>query len=266
MGLVRSETIRRRISDFECILSGKLLLPGETLVSRDQFPQLYALTPWDRRSLDILRELVETILDLKSSDDVGTFNSRQHVRMAKPFMQLLLSQKDLVPEYCVHAFIYLYWDEVKYSGAPFPPEGKIYFNSAALNSAVQRNDPYYRLLGRLKEVANVDLIAISEERQHIFLIEVKRGTLDDRAIGQVLRYFNESSKLLTDRIVREFNISYVRPILVLNEVPRAYFEAFPVHFREFLDIYQYETEKDASDGLNVVLSNVRRRMLTAAMQ
>lgn len=266
MALISPATFLRRVAASECLFSGRSLRAGEALVSKEQFPQLYALAPWGKDSLNLLRGLIETLVTLKGSGKASDSRIQMQLEKAKPFLQLLLHQKDAVPEYCVHAFIYLYWNDIEYRNAAILPAGNIYFSSAALSAVIEPSDPYFRLIARLKDVTNVDLIAISEELQHIFLIEIKRGPLDDRAIGQVLRYFNESNKLLTDRVVREFNLSYVRPVLVLGEVSRHFFEAFPLHFREFLDIYEYDTERDESDSLKVVLHNLRRRILSAAMQ
>lgn len=265
MDLINPETFFRRTIERECFVSGRKLMDGEFVVSALELPALYRLKPWASEALSTLRNIIEILVRSKHRLAEERTESGELSRQIKGFLECLLAQKDQVPEYCVHAFVFLFWDTIDYRGAVIRPKGEVFFTSGSLDGGVESGHRYYRLLQRLKSITNVDLIAISEEQQHIFLVEIKRGALDDRAVGQVLRYFNDSNKLLTDRVVRDFNLSYIRPILVLGDASRQYMEAFPTHFREVLDVFEYATVQKDEGGLQVVLSHLRRRFLSSYM-
>jgi hypothetical protein len=265
MDLINPETFFRRAMQRECMVSGRSLVESEFIVSASEVPAVYQLKAWTPSTLSTLRNIIEIVVRSKRRIYADSADSNGLRRQIRSFLECLLAQKEQVPEYCVHAFVFLFWDTIDYRGTVIPPRGEVFFTSGSLDGEIESGHRYYRLLQRLKSITNVDLIAISEEQQHIFLVEIKRGALDDRAVGQVLRYFNDANKLLTDRVVRDFNLSYIRPILVLGEATKQYMEAFPTHFREVLDVFEYATVRRDDGGLQIVLSHLRRRFLSSYM-
>lgn len=266
MSLINSTTFFRRVAQRESIISGSPLQDGEFVVSCSDLPAVYGRQHWTGSASNTLREVVNLIVSSKSEILGGRYDSKFEVSsQLRGFLELLLHQKEQVPEYCVHVFVYLFWDSVRYMNAVVPPVGEVFFTSNTLDGRVDRDHRYYRLLQRLKAVTNVDLISICEDCQHIFLIEMKRSTLDDRAVGQVLRYFNDASKLLVDRVVRDYNLAYIRPVLVLSDATTQYMEAFPSHFREVLDVYQYTTDRKEDGQIEVALHHLRKRFLSSYM-
>jgi hypothetical protein len=261
MGLIKKEDLIRTLEVGECLVSGKKLKLSEYILSEEVFPSLYDSRKWLEKNLVLLRELVSSLVEHKNDLLSCALIIPVIDSNLEGFFKRLLSHGDRVPEYCVQCYVYLRWSSIKYENSFLKPSGDIYFTSSSLEKFSNQDSKYYRLLERIKSVANVDLVAICEVTQHIFLIEIKRASLDDRAVGQVLRYFNDTNKLLKDRVTREFNLSYIRPVLVLGDVRREYFEAFPMHFRECLDIYEYSSECDDMGGY-ITLKNMRKRILS----
>jgi hypothetical protein len=165
-------------------------------------------------------------------------------------------------EWFLHAYIYLFWGKLKFdqrcSGmqnadlywmAKGAPQATTPIRSI-LDSAIER-------LGR--EGVEVDLAAIDEATETLWLIEIKRGDLDDRAVGQMLRYFDRAVRCFGTREFRAANINFVRPIVLLETVDPRKWITMPLHFREILDIYSFRSEPV---GVPVAFRSVRRQMLS----
>ena len=265
MGLLVLDTFLRRVSNRECVVSGKRLGVNETILSKAELPGLYDASKWTPNGMQLLKAVVSTLLEGRDAVLIDADNGSKIRQNVSWFFSYLLLQKEKVPEYCVHAYLFLFWSDIEYRNAFLPPNGEVFFTSKSLDYSIDQEQKYYPVLQRIKALVKVDLVAVSESTQHIFLIEIKRGPLDDRAVGQVLRYFNQINRLLTERVVRAFDLSYVRPILVLSEADKEFVEAFPVHFREILDIFEYSVSSSDDGSARVILSNLRKRFLSKSM-
>jgi hypothetical protein len=208
----------------------------------------------------ICLSLLGTIKD-NASDILGDPEVALRVRR---WMASLIAKGNQAPEAVLHAYIYLYWDSLVFDNAVITPSvspGRtLYFTSESLESRGRGlGEASDLFVQRLSCNARADLIGLDHKVHHILLVEIKRGGLDDRGLGQLLRYYDTCSRLLSTNDCRALNLSYVRPILIVESIDRQAWSAIPQYFRDVVDIFRYRFH--AMDA-TLTLENVRKAMLS----
>lgn len=241
------QSILAALQQNRCVLSRAALDADEVVFSRQQVPTLYEarLTTGDKaRVRNVVEVLIasaeETSLLLKSN-----FSVRQVLRR---FFGKCIAHAEASDEAFLHAYIYLFWDsfrdEVKL-GRPLhliPRWGSTEFGVRTTAGLSSDEASLARQL--LSHGVEVDLYSYDSATETLALVELKRGESDDRAVGQLLRYYQVCWKLLSHPDFRKLNINYVWPVLVLGRMQEVHIQALPLHFRGILDIVVYDVIGD----------------------
>lgn len=247
--LLRAERERR------CVTSGRALAPHEALVCETAFPGLYAglAGPAEIRQI---KEILRTVPAAMAAADASP-SMKDSVRA---FMSRLVRCSDAFREDALHRYLFDFWAESYGEADQAVILGEKYFECDAGESETEFARtmlPYFR-----KEEAWVDVLALNPQGRTLFLIEVKLEGLDDRAVGQLLRYYAVARRAI-DRPGHHCDIRRVVPVVVLKTIELRTWDALPVHFRELLHIYLYTSDVDRvvlRDGKRHILSQVRERL------
>jgi hypothetical protein len=245
--LHKIESILTALQQNRCVLSRCALLTGESVFSRQQVPTLYEtrLSSSDKARV---RGVVEALV--AHSDELQLLIHadpavKQNLRL---FFGRSICHADSTDEAFLHAYIFLFWDDFRSQvklGRPLhyqPAWGSSEYGARSTRELSTNEAAVSRQLQ--KAGVEVDLYSYDAETETLALIELKRGESDDRAVGQMLRYYKVVWGLLSQPDFRKLNINYVWPILVLNRVQPDHIQALPVHFRGVLDIVVYTSVGD----------------------
>ena len=176
----------------------------------------------------------------------------------------LIARGDESLEAVLHTYIYVFWSTLGFPDTFAPPNreggGPVYFTSESLPEAEEPAvTDMAKFVATMRTQARVDLVAVDHEVQAIYLLEVKKGGLDDRAVGQLLRYYEHWSKALYRSDCRVLNLNYIRPMLILESVEESEWRSLPQFFRDVVSIYRYRIN---SDGTSLSLLNTRKQMMS----
>lgn len=251
------DAIRRR----RCVRTGAILSSEERIVCQSAFPSLYA-----GRSDREEARYVETIF--RSFIDVIALSDRDpEVReLVRHFVAFFVAKKAMLKESHVHFYLFEFWEELCAVESDITPFSERYFEGVARgsNSNFARN-----LLPRLSsaEDAYPDIVGLGGRAgRDLIVVEVKLGELDDRGVGQIQRYYS-IARSACDRLWHDCDISRVIPVVVVSSARLPFWEALPLHFREFLQIYFYSVDSDLNlrltDGRRVLQTQARERLLRA---
>lgn len=235
------ESTMRRVAENRCIFSNGVLPASDYVVSRVRVPTLYtkSIAANDKQKV---KEIVQFFVRNSARFHQVLAESAQVCLSVRSFFGLCLSHGEDGDESILHAYIFLFWndviDQVKLGrDLHLSPQwaSKAFGGSAGI--LVGDNELIAEKLTALG--VELDLFTWSPKHETLSLIEIKRGECDDRAIGQILRYYQVAWKLLSTRDFRQLNVNYIWPILVVSRVREAQLEALPLHFQGLLDILIY---------------------------
>lgn len=234
------------ISTTRCVVSNVLLPGHEFIVSQARVPSLYkgSFTAKDKATVqEIVKLIVQNAAvfrELFDSDPSIKLNIRR-------FFGLCLTKGDAGNESYLHAYMYIFWGDIvgdanlaRELHSPAQWGSKEFGVRPGVGNAPEKiiND-------RLSSAGvELDLFTWSPKRETLTLIEIKRGECDDRAIGQLLRYYQVVWGMLSTHEFRALKVNYIWPILVVSKVREAHWNAIPLHFRGMLDILIYQTSND----------------------
>jgi hypothetical protein len=233
----------RRVVENRCIFSNSALPISEYVVSRVRVPTLYS-GPIAANDKQKVKEIVQFFVRNSLKFHQVLIESTQVRLSVRSFFGLCLSHKEDGDESILHAYIFLFWDDVinqvslgrelhlapQWASKAFGGSGGILTGDNEL------------IADKLTALGvELDLFTWSPKHETLSMIEIKRGECDDRAIGQLLRYYQVAWKLLSTREFRQLNVNYIWPILVVSRVREKQLEAFPLHFQGLLDILVYST-------------------------
>lgn len=229
-----------------CVLSRMVLDSAEYVISRARIPTLYS----DKLSTDDKAKMKEIVrlLVVNGEEVRRLFSIDAGLRLrVRNFFGLCLSHGDAGDEAILHAYTFLYWDEiVKEAGFArklhtTPRWGSREFAISSEGLPSSEKQIYDKLVGA---GVQVDLFTCDADTQTLTLVEIKRGECDDRAVGQLLRYYQLAWKLLSTAEFRRLNLNYIWPVLVVSRMREEQLAAMPLHFRGLLDILVYETSTE----------------------
>jgi hypothetical protein len=226
--MLSPDLLLRLISQRKCLRSAVPLSVEELLISRSSFPHLFR-GEFAKDEADFIGHIFARIVGiLPLVADEG----RTAIR---GFMQEVLRNGKIHSEEFLHRYLFEFWDDTWMdAGDGFSLCEKFYKCklqdgvSAFAKSVV----PRVYLSGQ-----NIpDIIGISGKASKcVYVIEIKNEPLDDRALGQILRYY-QVVRTVCDKHWLHGSVKRVIPVLVVPEGSLSFWESVPFHFREVLEI------------------------------
>jgi hypothetical protein len=242
--LLSFESIRDSLKRNRCVLGQSLLSDGECVFSKKHAPSLYSgrLVSADKskirdfvqvlvRKFELTRVLIEEDIDVSLQ--------------LRKFFGICVSLSDSSDESFLHSYIYLFWTIIRSEANlgrklhELPKWGSREFGLLGCDCA--EGDERSLADKLFKSGVEVDIFSLDSRHETICLIEIKRAEADDRAIGQILRYYQIAWELLSQKEFRRMNINYIWPILIVNRIKAEHLQALPLHFRGLLDILTFST-------------------------
>jgi hypothetical protein len=172
-----------------------------------------------------------------------------------------MHQEDFVQHY-----VFQFWSDLWGFGSPPIQLSERYFEGKTLDSSTYfARDIVSRIYEGHKTVP--DIIALGgETNQTLYIVEIKNVPLDDRAVGQILRYY-QVARSVCDRIPSQCDIRRIVPVLVVPSSDLTYWHSLPYFFREFLELLYWRTSSDGSvrlvDGKQSLRSIARSKIIFA---
>lgn len=264
MGLYRASLVLDRVHANRCLTGNESLVVGEYIYCRQCMPSIYSnkLSAADKKKAD---ELIKSLLEDNRTIRESMHDNQVVRQRLQSFFSLLLINGGDSLEAFVHAHIFLFWEQLTFSGAiAGRPRGQLFWMAKSPPTGTSHREVggmAGSVIDRLsREGVQIDLAAVDPETETLWLVEIKREGLDDRAVGQMLRYFDRAVRCLPSREFRTLNINHVRPVIVLESVDPHLWRSIPLHFRELLEIYAFGRSETADDSLR--LTRVRRQLLS----
>jgi hypothetical protein len=258
MPLIRAELLFDRVRTSRCVMCSTSHGRSSIMCAACDPADSTAALVGQKKSvcLTVLGTIKDSAAELLCDGDVAL--------RIRQWMASLIAKGDRTLEAVLHAYIYLFWDSLCFDDAVIVPSvvpGRtLYFTSESLEaSGAGANEPSDMFVKRLSRLARADLIGLDHKVHHILLVEIKRGSLDDRGLGQLLRYYDACNRLLTTHDCRALNLSYVRPILIVESIDKQAWLAIPQYFRDIVDIFRYRLRLPEAI---MTLENVRKGMLS----
>ncbi|MDB4962517.1 MAG: hypothetical protein JWP01_2516 [Myxococcales bacterium] len=248
------EAARKRI----CIRTSRPLTDGENLLSHASCGSLYSagaeVTLRDAEYLGHVLEGVRAALKTEVSDperrEIGAF-------LATAFERGVLKKEEHL-----HLYLYAAWDEPDLWGDEEPIRlGEKYLECDASESSsgfaqnvvmeIRRRGSYFDIVG-FSRPSHGELV----------VVEVKIGDVDDRAVGQMLRYYN-LARNLCDHQYHGCDIRRVRPVLIAKGCDMERWLSFPLMFRECMSLFFFRKRKGKLvlvDGKRIIETEQRQRL------
>jgi hypothetical protein len=250
--LIAADTVFGAIREGRCLRSRALLEPDEVLVSRSVFAALYSggSDDGEKRYIASIFQSVGIILR------DGTIDESVRAVLRR-FIAFVIHQRTMACEWYVHLYLFHFWEECW----RFSDERLVLSERYSEGQSDDSLTPFARkLLPKLGEAnAYPDIVGLGGGyNRDLMIVEVKFDELDDRAVGQILRYYS-IARSACDRVWHECDIRRIVPVLVVAKTRHAFWEAIPAYFREFLSIYSYRVEPESQ---RLLLTDARRALDT----
>jgi hypothetical protein len=261
--MITEDQIIENVSRGRCVRSGRILAGGEFILSKKEFPGLYdgEICDKEREYIGYVLEAVEAIVSMNRC----SIEEREVLRC---FLTLVLSCAS-VQERTLQVYLSSFWNEI-------PGTEQIRLSESYREARADKpGTPFAReVLPRIRSFGErtdawIDIVGLGgRNSSELFLIEVKRGELDDRAVGQILRYYH-ATRLVCDREQpASIYIQRITPVLVVRGSKLDFWTALPIHFRELLYIFFYEASRNGEfrlrDGRLSLEREARGRLYTSS--
>jgi hypothetical protein len=228
------ETTKRLILERKCLFSTISLVPEECVVSRNQFPKLYL----GEYSVDESRLIGNLICQIPELFLYGNEFIRDQI---KRFMEIVIRNGQIHNEEFVHRYIHEFWGDIDRSNLHSIEFSESYYKGQSWDL----QSDFYDLFVRKVVAGNdhlPDIIAYSSNNGGTaWLIEIKKDSIDDRALGQILRYYHRG-RVIADRNRFGVGIKNVVPVIICHQGSLTFWDAIPFHFREILEILFYRVD------------------------
>lgn len=228
------------IADRRCVISQAPLASDEVFISRRAVPVFYDVNS-DASADAVLETLVQATIELAYQPSFRDAQAREPVRRFWVRMLDRAAIDSARREQLLHAYLYLFSDRPMVESGDDPlayEEGFIPQNDATWD---KDSNFCNRLVSRVRKEAPVDILARDGTR--VLMIEVKYAAVDDRALGQMMRYF-ESIRRLMNTVDHLCDLRTLVPVFVAQTFPPAHWDALPSSFRELVRVYYYRIEMD----------------------
>ncbi|HZH78338.1 MAG TPA: hypothetical protein VEY88_20080 [Archangium sp.] len=255
--MLSPELLLESLTEGRCLRSRIRLTGDERVLSRSTFPSLYTGGN-DAKEAAFLKEIFRTIPATLRMPEL----SNDHRDGIRAFMAMVIRLGGMHKEDFVHRYIFEFWEslwpesedpismpERYYKGTPDGPQ-----------------TPFSRtVLPKIRTIeAATDIIGVGgPSSRTLFLVEIKLAELDDRGLGQILRYY-QLGRTACDRFYHDCDLRNVTPVLILKDAALHFWDAVPQYFREVLKVYYYRVTEDEHlhlvDGRRILQSLARDRI------
>lgn len=235
--MLNLDTLVRLHNERKCIFSTKILADEECLISKHAFPRFYKRES-DKEEIVALEQIIQIIPSILLKDP--SQNLRNDI---KKFMQSVLKHGSLHNEDFIHKFLFEYWEDVckEQTGIVFKEK---YFKGDSTESLNETETHFYKNIVKkvYKGKTHVpDIIGVCDQPfKCVYVIDIKNQSLDDRSLGQILRYY-QVVRSICDKYDQRYHSYKVIPVLMAIDGSLSgglqYWYTIPFHFREILDIY-----------------------------
>ena len=258
MSTFNIETTIKRLEKRKCLINGKTLLEHEKVVSKQTFPKLY-----DGKISKTEKDNISSLIKLfvKNKTLLENLNKTSLKELRGVFSIILNNDAKNTDEKFLQAYIYIFWKELTFNDSILKPSGDIYWTSDNLTEKPVGGQPD-NIVKKISRLVNVDLISIDEKLGVIFLIEVKRENIDDRCIGQILRYYESCNNSLY-RWTNRKDINYIRPVVISPKVDVNHWRGLPSSYRDVIDFYNYNETETQFNNEPVTFINARKDLLSS---
>lgn len=246
--MISLESLIGALTENRCILGRVVLSDSEMIFSRAKLPSFYSdkIQDSDKRKIG---EFVKALLINRNEFQEFITRSPETALRLRRFFGSCISKGDGSDESILHAYIYLFWqDFLKSVDIPGMLSAEPIWGSKDFGlSSLESTQSYKHIVDILRRSGvESDLVLIDPSNQSIGLIELKRGSLDDRAVGQILRYYKAVWDFLKTSDFRKLNINYVKPILIVQDIRPQQLAAIPVHFQGLLEILKFDLDVETN--------------------
>jgi hypothetical protein len=233
--LLKPDLVIRALRQHRCVRTLKELAPDESLVSRGAFPSLYDGSNDDSQAayLESLFRAIPDVLAQTSEPEL-----RERVRH---FMGMVIDNRHLATEWHLHAYLFNFWDEAWVHADEAIPLAELYCEGNAGETRTQFADAFLPGFTRARAYPDILGIGAGRHARELVVVEVKLDDIDDRAVGQILRYYSLGRRLC-DRTHHGCDIRRVTPVLVARRFSLSFWETLPPYFRELLRICSFSVE------------------------
>ena len=217
-----------------CMINNTPLNRGDTIVLKKEIKDLLSNTKNTNEKLWINRIIYNISTNMNEYEK--HFNYKDKVKIKK-FLLLIISKKEFLDEVTLHVYVYLFWEKIQWIDF----HENINYDLKLFESYCLDNKNSF-----CKEISKnitdaCDIIFFEKKKQRIVLCEIKHGTIDDRAVAQIQRYYRRTRQFIELGVYKD-SILNVKPILICNNIPLKSWLTIPTYFREILDIFTYEVD------------------------
>jgi len=229
------------ILDNLCCIGTQPLREGEWVVSQLQMPGLYG-GKLETKDRGYLKEIFDHFEPKNESDQFFDVLKQKdiHLRLEKFYLKVMEKDPSLL-ESVIHQFIYRFWDKLDTGEAiAFPSNMKVYYKCKGEKGELIEEF----LLPKLRKAGcNCDLVGVCKD-MCLWLVDVKRDPIDDRAIGQIRRYYEIASEIIASCDIN-INVRLVRPALICPgpDIPVSRFFSLGLPFRDICEIWTYSIDR-----------------------
>jgi len=217
-----------------CMINNIPLKPSDTIILKKEIKDLLSNTENTNEKLLVNRVIYNISDNMSEYEKILTPNDKEKI---KKFLLLIISKTKFLDEITLHVYIYLFWDRIKWVDF----HDKINPNLKLFESFC--NDPDNTFCKEISEniTDTCDIVFFEKSKQRVVLCEVKHGSIDDRAVAQIQRYYRKTKQFIELGIYNH-SILNVKPMLICDKIPLKRWLTFPTYFRELLDIFTYEVD------------------------
>lgn len=226
--MLNIETTKRLILERKCLQSTIALASDERLLSRSHFSKLYT-GEYSKEENRFIEQFIGQIPDLVSLKNEFI---REEVRS---FMEIVIRNGRIHNEEFVHRYIHEFWEHISKATLKRIEFTERFYKG---QSQDQESDFYVGFVRKVVEGNDhiPDILAYSSDNGGTaWIIEIKNDDLDDRALGQILRYY-QRGRSIADRQKFGIGIKNVVPMIICYKGNLNFWDAIPYHFREILEI------------------------------
>jgi len=232
--MLSRESAERLILQNKCIIRTCPLEGDENIVSRVSVPLLYRGESSDGE-LRIVSNILKLIPKLLESENDLIRNR------VRGFMHLVLRHGNVFNEDFLHRYLFEFWNEFDHGHL-----GKInleekYFKGFGPTPSTDFHESFVaKVISGNSHIP--DIVGYSSlSGGTVFIIEIKKEGIDDRALGQILRYY-QRGRSVADRLRFGPSVSKVIPVLVCSEGDLSVWDAVPYYFKEVLEIFYWRMD------------------------
>jgi hypothetical protein len=245
--MLQVEFVRQMIGKNKCLKTSKFLDEADFLISRTAFPKLYSGSA-DRSEADFIKYIHDVLPALFVRAD------RELRSALRAFMQVVLKNGRMHNEEFLHRFLFEFWTDLCDSSVPFVLDEK-YFKGQRIGDETEfSRNVVQRVYQHGEHIPDILGFSGGDEKC-VYIVEIKNEKLDDRALGQILRYY-QVVRRICDRLAKQWYVRRVVPLLVVPDGHRSFWQSMPFYFREVVEIVYW---KAGAEG-TVELHDGKRRL------